>query len=406
MVAINVLMLLFASAAAVEEGCSTAGSCPHEQAEVEGMKVSMLQVRSAEELQRRAELQAKTGTHEEFDDESSSNASALEQGLSRKAGGQVPGAWQPLDPSLNYPSRAPTLYFYAYRVQNDENYAPYNQNLASLGGALWYLQNEITIRLDNCQRRFGKTKLQRMKVTYKTTQALINAGMNFSVRVAFDSAKNTGDGCSNGGYNQRYKGDKMYNKYGYTVGCNKLGDAGGCNYPVCPCGRNDPGCQKEGYCTPGMSGPEAITYPDAVWYSFPGECPTYDFKSKSAACKAAAPGGACPNPDGRGTCTYKIDYSGDISLDELSGVSPNYSNFKAFCQKGCREYERTDGKDGGSCGVHFYDGRHDLGKAKERMKRVDDLFKQKYPQQPRDSEVNTPKCDFDKNKYFRGNWGS
>merc|ERR1712048_1203376 len=78
------------------------------------------------------------------DESVAESSSQLDQSLSRKAGGQQgqssADAWNPLDPSLNFPSNGPTLVFYAYRVQNDQNYAPYNQNLASLGGALWYLQ--------------------------------------------------------------------------------------------------------------------------------------------------------------------------------------------------------------------------------------------------------------------------
>merc|ERR1712151_1013931 len=109
---------------------------------------------------------------------------------------------------------------------------------------------------------------------------------------------------------------------------------------------------------------------------------------------------------GAGTCTYRVDFMGEISLDELSGVSPKYRNFKEFCDKGCREYKRDNGMDGGTCGVTFYDGRHDLAKAKERMKKVDDMFKAKYPTMPRDSDITPPVCDFNKNRFFSGNWGS
>merc|ERR1711862_822787 len=104
----------------------------------------------------------------------------------------------------------------------------------------------------------------------------------------------------------------MFDQYGYVVGCNRLGDIGGCNYPICPCGKDDRGCHHEGYCTPGMSGPEAITYPDAAWYSFPGECPQEDLKGKSASCKQLSHGGLCAQPDGRGDCTYRIDFMGEI----------------------------------------------------------------------------------------------
>eukprot|EP00927_Polykrikos_kofoidii_P040966 TRINITY_DN34910_c0_g1_i2.p1 TRINITY_DN34910_c0_g1~~TRINITY_DN34910_c0_g1_i2.p1 ORF type:complete len:356 (-),score=36.65 TRINITY_DN34910_c0_g1_i2:9-959(-) len=165
--------------------------------------------------------------------------------------------YRPKDPLLASPSNAPTLSFYMYRSQNDRHYPPLNTNMASLGGVLWYLQNEV---VNGCfsgrghagdfgVRRFQITRILRYKVTLKAPEPLFKMGMNFGPRVAFDFGKN------NGAWVPRKDKAKAYDVFGYVVGCNVVGKG---PYPTCPSRQGE----IENFCP--------IKYPNATWYSLPG----------------------------------------------------------------------------------------------------------------------------------------
>eukprot|EP00927_Polykrikos_kofoidii_P081758 TRINITY_DN7956_c0_g2_i2.p1 TRINITY_DN7956_c0_g2~~TRINITY_DN7956_c0_g2_i2.p1 ORF type:complete len:369 (-),score=14.96 TRINITY_DN7956_c0_g2_i2:395-1501(-) len=218
----------------------------------------------------------------------------------------------PLEFSLSQPSNAPVFTFYMYRAQNDNNYPPLNVNTATLGGILWYLHNEI---VNTCEsggtrgivgekvefgyRRFKIRRILRYKVTTKATEPLYRRGMNFGTRVAFDSGKNTGS------WEVSKDTRRAYEKYGFHVGCNVLGQG---PYPLCD-GHSDRG---EGFCP--------ISYPKPIWYSLPGQCPSEDLSSKTDMCKNQEPGGFCRGtPTGQGNCTYTYEPAG-VLQEGLLGV--------------------------------------------------------------------------------------
>jgi len=167
-------------------------------------------------------------------------------------------------PAPSGPSDAEVYTFYIYRAQGSSNYPPKNVNAANLAGAMWYLQHEVVI---TSPPKFGISRILRYKVQTKAPSRLLDAGMNFGVRYAYDSQKCTGPGDC----------DTMYKKYGFFVGCNNFASM----YPY-----------------PNME----THYAGGVWYSFPGE-------------------GACEGePTGASDCTYSyVSPPDEISLEELEG---------------------------------------------------------------------------------------
>jgi len=300
--------------------------------------------------------------------------------------------YSPSNPSLLKPSKAPLLTFYMYRAQGEEPFPPTNSNLASLSGVLWYLHNEIVVYCttgkDNIGefgfRRYKKTRILRYKVTTRATVPLWEKGMNFGVRVAFDSAQNTG------AWFPSVDKQQAYEKYGYVVGCNTLGEG---PFPLCPSAEGT----HEHYCP--------IQYGDrAIWYSLPGECPSLNFKSKTDACKREQPGGFCPGaPTGMGNCTWTYEYAGEVNLDQLVGIAARFKSYNEFCSKGCREYVNYGTKMGkGLCGISFWDNKASPASNKQRVDRVDAEFKKRYPGLPSDKELATPHCDFKKDAFYKG----
>jgi len=294
--------------------------------------------------------------------------------------------YRPRDTSLLEPSSAPSFTFYVYRAQGNRDYPPLNANAGSLGGVLWYLQNEVVNRCDSERgdgepgfRHFKIMRILRYKVATKAPQPLFNKGMNFGTRVAFDAGQNTGS------WEPRKDRAKSYQVYGYHVGCNILG-AG--PYPLCP-------SAQEGYCP--------IKYPDATWYSLPGPCPTQDLASKSRSCKGDQPGGFCEGaPTGQGNCTWSYEPAGEIDIDELVGIKEKFGSHQVFCSRGCIEYVKYGAmKDRGRC-ISWWDHRFDVEKNRWRMDQLDDAFKAKYPDAPSDRDMPPPPCDFDKEAFYHG----
>lgn len=193
---------------------------------------------------------------------------------------------------LDRPSSGKLLTFYMYRAQNDQNFVLENVNAANLEGAMWYLQNEVVSGVYGAGMKFGITRIRRIKIQMKATQPLLDEGMNFGVRVAFDSGQCTGPNC-----------DFDWKKYGFNVGCNNLGD-----FPF----------------------PKYDTYYDGgIWYSLPGPCPSKTYLDKPAACRASEPGGRCASPSGSGDCTWSYEDAGEIGLEPLYAGYSGYHEFWA-----------------------------------------------------------------------------
>mmetsp|Transcript_71188 Transcript_71188/g.231274 ORF Transcript_71188/g.231274 Transcript_71188/m.231274 type:complete len:473 (+) Transcript_71188:92-1510(+) len=265
--------------------------------------------------------------------------------------------YRPAKSSLLRPSTAQAKTFYVYRVQSDADYAPENQNVANLAGAMWYLHHEIVN--NRYERRFKKTRVQRFKLTTKAPQPLIDAGMDFGVRLAFDLGKCTGP----------FDCQKAFEEVGYSVGCNKADEF--------------PTSQWAG----------KVFYNDATWYSLPGKCSSRKFSEHTAQCSLSEPGGACANPTGRGDCTYSYQAAGEISIDELEGID----SFAKFVTEGGWEYNhKTDH------GVHmnFWDGMSDAAACKRRVERAARLFDAKFPGDPKTWDLANPPCNFRANHFY------
>ncbi|CAK8987040.1 Hypothetical protein SCF082_LOCUS806 [Durusdinium trenchii] len=191
--------------------------------------------------------------------------------------------------------------FYMYRAQNDEDYPLGNDNTGNLEGIMWYLQNEVLSGVYGPGAKFGITRIMRFRVQVRATQPLLDKGMNFGIRVAFDSGKCTGPDC-----------DMDWQDYGYNVGCNNLGE-----WPF----------------------PTYDTHFDGgIWYSLPGACPSLSYLEKSGdkACERVQPGGKCFGiPTGTGDCTWNYENAGELRLTEPGWEL--YTDQEAFWSGNSRE---------------------------------------------------------------------
>jgi len=238
----------------------------------------------------------------------------------------------------------PLMTFYMYRVDNDQQYVLNGVNMANLNGDTWYLHNEVVI---SCPRKFGITRLTRFKVSFRATKELYGQGKNFDSFVAFDKAKCTVPGCAT----------LHWDPFGYVIGCSP----------------ND----NTRVALPG----------NPAWYSLPGTCPSKFYFQKTPECNAAEPGGRCTGDEVTGSkdCTYTIEQAGEIRLDDLSGIK-NYNDVCATT--GQREYdEATDT----GVGTDFWSGKADAAKGAARVKHIEDLFAQKFPQWP--AHLDDVPCD-------------
>jgi hypothetical protein len=257
--------------------------------------------------------------------------------------------------SLRLPSAAPLYTFYVYRAMSDDSFPPENVNAANAAGVMWYLHNEVVVYTP---RKFKITRIVRFKVQYKAPQPLYKKGMSFGVRYAFDSGKCTGPGdCSSD-----------FDRYGYFVGCNYVHQ-----YPT-------------------AQFTDAVYYPNATWYSFPGPCNDKDYKSHTKTCVRSNPGGACSGtPTGQGDCTYTYEPAGEIRVDEMVGID----DYGKFMTEGGREYVRCRASTILHCdkGVnsHFWNWKKSPRINQWRVDKLLSLFKEKYPDSPQYDNV---PCDF------------
>mmetsp|Transcript_33724 Transcript_33724/g.61071 ORF Transcript_33724/g.61071 Transcript_33724/m.61071 type:complete len:579 (-) Transcript_33724:73-1809(-) len=269
--------------------------------------------------------------------------------------------------NLRSPSNAPLLTFYTYRAQGKTSYPPENVNMASLAGVMWYLNNEIVGRADwGGKRKFDITRILRYKVQTRATQPLMELGMNFGARFAFDSGQCTGP----------FSCDEAWQNYGYFVGCNRMGPFKGFPFPDFP-----------------------VAY-EGVWYSFPGKCPQMKYfdKTKKGSnglhCLENQPGGYCKGaPTGAYDCTYNFEEAGEISVDELEGIQ----DYDKFFNAGGREYDRITDR---GTQMTFWDGINDAKKSKWRVDQAAKLFEKHYPGTSL-PDNNYEQCDFNYDYFYQ-----
>ncbi|CAE8628172.1 unnamed protein product [Polarella glacialis] len=242
------------------------------------------------------------------------------------------------------PTEPPLMTFYMYRA-TDWKKVPLSEgiNAANAPGLMYYLHNEVA---GHCPRKFGITRVIRYKVTTRATKELYaDAQKNFGLFLQFDAAQCTNPRCK-----------LMIDKYGYIPGCTE--------------------------------NPHSIANygPLGKWYSLPGQCPFSRFWEKNQTCREEEPGGFCKYPPtGERDCTFSIDWQGEITMDELTGIW----NYDWWCkQPEHNEYDKLTDK---GTWTNFWDGIHDPGKDAWRLARFKNIFAGKYPQWP--SDLGEPVCD-------------
>jgi len=249
--------------------------------------------------------------------------------------------------------------FYLYRAQSESDYPDENINAASLAGVLWYLHHEVVIV---CPRKFGITRLRRLKVTMRNTCELYkDKQTQFGPYVPFDTGRCTTPQC-----------DEIWNDYGAVVGCQHIPFNSGIFAAYC----RQPS-HEDTY--------EHCAY--AQWFSLPGPCPSQSVNNKSKACKDKIKGGFCNSPTGQKDCTYHVEDAGEINIDDL--YDKPIGDMNAFCGSGKMEYNnQTDH----GVGINFWDGIYNPLNGQARIKAVRERFKKKYPHMP--ERLSDPHCDF------------
>ncbi|CAJ1335598.1 unnamed protein product [Effrenium voratum] len=264
---------------------------------------------------------------------------------------------------------APLLDFYMYRAQTDEDYSPVNQDMANVGGMLWYLHNEIIwhhyIRVGSFAST-PKTRIEQWRVQMRPTCELWKRGMAFGVVNTYDLGKCSGP----------FKCENLAH-YGPTVGCETWTKGKDNHFP-----------HEQWY--------GQVRYPNAAWYSLPGECPSQKFWGKGRKCAKEEPSGACPKgktPTGEVDCTYSYEKVGELSIDELEDIA----SFDDLMKKGGYEYSRST--DEGKM-MSFWDHKNSTSANQRRIDTALWKFQKKYPENP---HLPDPECDFDP-KVFYPNW--
>mmetsp|Transcript_72580 Transcript_72580/g.155449 ORF Transcript_72580/g.155449 Transcript_72580/m.155449 type:complete len:237 (-) Transcript_72580:53-763(-) len=230
-----------------------------------------------------------------------------------------------------------------YRAQNDVGYEIQNDVLGNLAAVLWNLHKEV---VSACPRLNGITRILRLKVTMKPTMEVFSGDHwhhpIFGPFADFQQCQCMRPDCPN-----------IWEKFGFSPGCKNLHPNG------------------EYY------------YPDGVWYSLPGSCPSMGCQGKTPQCTVDNPGGQCANVDGSRACTWRIEPAGEIRLDELVGIG----NHDQFCAAGGREW--VPSTDRGVKAV-FWDGFYDASLCKQRVDAAARLFEVGYPSMPK--SFPTPAC--------------
>jgi hypothetical protein len=284
--------------------------------------------------------------------------------------------------------------FYLYRAAGDTDYPLENVNVGDLAGVLWYLHNEI---VGAPVRKYSIDRIKRYKIKMKPVVEFWNVHhTNFGPFMAYDAARCSTPACK-----------EVYGLYGYILGCQ----------PVTP-GRSGYEAMEDTMSKKACA-PKDISCRSPMWYSLPGPCPLKKISSetikeqtkdhgienqvdkhlvansedeaKDDECKAAEPGGRCEGePTGAPDCVYSVEDAGEVSIDELVGTLPSFSEwFKDH--KTTREYDENTDK---GIGVTFWDGRDDPEKCMDRLTQVLAKFDQMHGVDE-DLTAGQPICDFD-----------
>lgn len=107
---------------------------------------------------------------------------------------------------------------------------------------------------------------------------------------------------------------------------------------------------------------------------------------KDDECSRKQHGGQCSRPNGSPGCTWKIDPIGYLTLDEIEGRVPVGAELDSWKRK---QGQRANPPPGGVC---FWEDPRDPIKCRERVRMLDQLFVQKYPEQPAD--LDGPRCAY------------
>lgn len=221
--------------------------------------------------------------------------------------------------------------FYLYRAQSDENYPLENANAGDLNGVLWYLNNEVVTL---CPRKYAITRILRFRLN---AAAKSSEGV-FGPFTAFDNGQCTAWQCA-----EQIRDD------GATVGCQ-----------------------------PRWYGPLP-----GHWYSLPGPCPSKPNGQKDLACMRHEPGGACDVVTGNRHCTFHIEPAGELSVDDLTGIT----NYTRFCAEGKFEYNRELDR---GIGFNFWDGLNDALQVRRRSQSTAEAFDRTYPDLPSSFDLAAP----------------
>jgi len=245
-------------------------------------------------------------------------------------------------------SELPIHTFYMYRAQGANDYPWQSVNTGNLAGVMWYLHNEVVVETP---RKYGISRIVRMKFQTTSTKSLSELGLNFGVRFAYDTGMCTGAGPINGYASCR----DIYERLGHFVGCNYLGD-----YPFPMASKGFPSF-----------------YDGGMWYSVP----------KEGACLGA--------PNGQDDCTYFYEEAGSIDIGDLYDMGYGYWDW--YNNPESKEFVADD--DAG-VGCDFWNGKEDKEANKKRVQRALDLFHEKYPDVPGEEKYPDPVCDFNCKRFY------
>lgn len=131
-----------------------------------------------------------------------------------------------------------------------------------------------------------------------------------------------------------------------------------------------------------LSSDEKAPTPGAYGYSLPGACPEWNVSSgnKTEECEEERRSGRCTGgkmPDGR-SCTYAYSFLGQISLDDLVGISSmGYKSYQDFCQAGNVEFLRNPNSNELVKGLPFWEKPTDPAANLERIRKMLELYSNK-----------------------------
>ncbi|CAK8998310.1 unnamed protein product [Durusdinium trenchii] len=259
-----------------------------------------------------------------------------------------------------------TFYQYSAQKKYDPDRVWENVDMASLGGVLFYLHNEVVDSKGEQLSKDGKRstkfdidRIVRFKVTVHNTEALWKQFRSqFGQFIQFDYGQATF-----GMPDHVKKCNDIWTKFGFEVGCQ-----------VVPTG---------------VSG-----YEGGFWSSFPGRCPSMPFtddspqggQKKTSTCMRDWAGGSCPEPDGTPDCTWHIEPAGYVMLSELMGEDADQ-----ILNSGGHLYDEVLDRGVGTSN-NFWAKKKDKAACTARMNKLLMLFAKKFPDF--DAALPEPSCDF------------